>query len=90
MVSFVARRTEFSPFRGISALVGKFANLQLPKYLLIPILKIYISLYKINTKDILKEDLKEYKTINEFFIRELKEGVRTIDDKDDSHSVCSP
>eukprot|EP00343_Euplotes_focardii_P001105 CAMPEP_0205802906 /NCGR_PEP_ID=MMETSP0205-20121125/5384_1 /ASSEMBLY_ACC=CAM_ASM_000278 /TAXON_ID=36767 /ORGANISM="Euplotes focardii, Strain TN1" /LENGTH=336 /DNA_ID=CAMNT_0053070101 /DNA_START=181 /DNA_END=1187 /DNA_ORIENTATION=+ len=47
-------------------------------------------MYKINTEDILLTDLNEYNTINEFFIRKLKEGVRTIDEPENSHSVCSP
>ena len=86
----VLSRAKFDPWRGISALTGKIANLNLPKPLLLLILKMYISLYKINTEEILIKDLKDYKTINEFFIRKLADGVRTIDEQENSHSICSP
>ncbi|CAI2368306.1 unnamed protein product [Moneuplotes crassus] len=78
------------PWRLVSRFTGWFASLNLPQFVLLPILKMYISVYKINTDEILIEDLKEYKSISQFFIRKLKEGVRTIDEPNNPSSICSP
>jgi phosphatidylserine decarboxylase len=75
---------------GVSATVGKVAELRLPKFMLIPILKTYIYMYKINTEEIKRTDLNDYESINDFFTRHLKEGVRTIDELDNPKSICSP
>jgi phosphatidylserine decarboxylase len=45
--------------------------------------------YKINL-DEAEKPLTDYKTLNDFFTRKLKKGVRKIDGKDDPKAVVSP
>lgn len=62
----------------ISKVFGIFASLQLPGFLMMPILKTFIKMYKINLNEA-ELELGEYRSLNQFFSRGLKHGVRLID-----------
>lgn len=42
------------------------------------VIETFISIYHIDMKEVLKENPEDYKTFNEFFIRELKPGLRPL------------
>lgn len=67
----------YLPKRKISFLTGLFVELELPSFILLPIIKLYVNFYKVELDEV-KEPLESFKTFNEFFTRELKEGVREI------------
>lgn len=52
------------------------------------IINLFAKVYKIDLNEAEKSSPKDYKTFNEFFIRELKEGARPIDS--DEKSLCLP
>lgn len=47
-------------------------------------------MYSINTEEIKRQNLSDYESINDFFTRHLKDGVRTIDELENPKFVCSP
>lgn len=57
---------------------------------LTPMLKAYCSFYNVDLSEVKKQDLSDFDTFSEFFIRELKEGARPIANKEDPRSICSP
>ena len=67
------------PLKAMSRLWGKMTNWQLPITLREPILGLYCKLFAVNLAEALDADLKNYTNLNEFFRRELKPGVRTVD-----------
>ncbi len=66
------------PSNLISKIFGLLSLIQFPKMIMIFIIKIFSKIYKINLNEV-KKDISEFKNLNEFFIRELKEGVRPIE-----------
>lgn len=81
-------RTNF--YGTVSRASGRIANLQLPKFLLSPILKIYCRFYNVNQDEIRGEGLKQFTSISNFFTRKLKDGVRVIENKTNPNTVVSP
>ncbi len=70
-----------------SRLVGKLAdskNKKVKNYLI----NLAIKKFKINVSEAAIENLDEYKSFNEFFIRKLKDGVRPLDKN--NKSITSP
>ena len=53
-------------------------------------LSLYWKFYNVNTEEMLAEDLSQFNSFNEFFTRKLKPDWRTIDDKENPNSICSP
>lgn len=51
------------------------------------LIKLYISLFKVNLKECERESIEDYKTFCEFFTRKLKKGVHKIDKT--SNSIVS-
>ncbi|MCS7205929.1 MAG: archaetidylserine decarboxylase [Leptospiraceae bacterium] len=66
------------PSNLISKIFGYFSLIRFPQPLMKWIILVFTKIYKINLSEI-KKDLKEFRNLNEFFIRELKEEVRPID-----------
>ncbi|MFN3603964.1 MAG: archaetidylserine decarboxylase [Leptonema sp. (in: bacteria)] len=66
------------PSNLISKLFGMFSLIQFPQPIMVLVIKAFAKFYKINLKEI-KDDLKKFKNLNSFFIRELKANVRPID-----------
>ena len=75
------------PKRFLSNVIAGMAEtkIKLVKNLLI---KSAISIFRINMDEALTRDLSKYETFNDFFIRQLKDGVRPIDER--TNSICSP
>lgn len=87
IVFFVRENTML---RSISRMTGKFTSLRLPKFMLVPMIKVYCKMYGVNLEEIETQDLKEFDTFQHFFIRRLKHGSREIDEPENPHSLCSP
>ena len=62
----------------ISRLFGYFARFKFPKFLMLPILKVFSKTYSIKLEEA-ELSLKQYSSLNAFFIRNLKKGIRKID-----------
>ncbi|TKF19129.1 phosphatidylserine decarboxylase [Vibrio genomosp. F6] len=65
------------PQHGLTRLVGKIASAKAGA-LTTAIINWFIKQYKVNMDEALHSDPKHFKTFNEFFVRELKEGMRPI------------
>ncbi len=65
------------PKHWISRFFGYFACFEFPKFLMSPILKIFSRAYQIKL-DEAEFQLREYPSLNQFFIRNLKKGMRKI------------
>ncbi|MBC3767035.1 archaetidylserine decarboxylase [Neptunicella marina] len=75
------------PKHALSRLVGKLAAAKMG-WLTTWFIKLFIKQYNVNMQEALHPDPAYYTTFNEFFTRELKPGVRTIDD--DEQSLIQP
>ncbi len=73
---------KYAPKHAITRIIGKIATKEL-KGLTTAIIKLFIKPYKIDMDEALHSDPAHFKTFNDFFIRELKQGVRPIVDGDD-------
>ncbi len=62
----------------ISRVFGWISEIPLPRFIRVPILLAFANFYKINLGEADKA-LAEYPSLNKFFTRALKEGVRVID-----------
>jgi len=71
----------------VSRLFGMLASLQPPRFIKIPLLLAFAKLNKINMSES-ELELKDYKSLNNFFTRALKNGARIIDP--DNQVVVSP
>ncbi|MCG3730920.1 archaetidylserine decarboxylase [Vibrio cincinnatiensis] len=65
------------PQHGLTRLVGKLASAKAGG-LTTAIIRWFIKQYNVNMDDALHSDPKYYSTFNEFFVRELKPGVRPV------------
>ncbi|MFA0485085.1 archaetidylserine decarboxylase [Vibrio sp. 10N.222.55.B11] len=65
------------PQHGLTRLIGKLASAKAGG-LTTAIINWFIKQYKVNMDEALHSDPKHFKTFNEFFVRELKEGMRPI------------
>ncbi len=61
----------------ITRLAGKLASAKLG-FVTSGVIKLFISQYKVEMQDAKNPDHKSYSTFNDFFVRELKDGVRPI------------
>ena len=86
----IAKQLKVNFFGTISRMSGMIMNIKLPKFLLVPLLKIFWSVYKINREEMEIANLKDFPTFRHFFTRKLKISVRTIEDENDEDSICSP
>ena len=71
------------PKHAISRLVGKLAAAQAGP-LTTGLIKVFINAYGINMNEAQQSDAKDYKTFNQFFTRPLKDGMRPIDQTEQS------
>lgn len=83
MKAFYQLLTELSSQKSISKITGKLAKSKLSKGLI----PHFAKTYKINLSEVEKE-LQEYPSLNAFFTRRLKEGLRPIDER--AEMVISP
>lgn len=68
------------PQHGLTRLVGKIASAKAGR-LTTAIITWFIKKYKVNMDEALHSDPKHFQTFNEFFVRELKEGMRPISEE---------
>lgn len=57
--------------RFVSRMVGKIADTKIPEFMRRHIYESYIRFYNVNQDEILDQDLTNYKTIKDFFIRKI-------------------
>ena len=69
----------------LSRLVGSLASKPISR----PFIPWFAKRYKINLEDA-EKDIKEYRTLNQFFTRRLKDGLRPVEERDNTKSICSP
>lgn len=75
------------PKHAISRLVGKLAAAQ-AGWLTTSLIKYFIKTYKIDMSEAKLKKAEDFETFNDFFTRELAEGVRTINTND--QQLCYP
>eukprot|EP00347_Sterkiella_histriomuscorum_P005657 403355758 len=85
-----ASQYRFAMTRKMSQFTGFVMNMPLPPYLRVYIFKGFGALYGVNFDEIKVEDINQFRTFNQFFTRELKEGVRQIQNETDLKTMCSP
>jgi phosphatidylserine decarboxylase len=71
------RILKFLPRVFISRVVGKLASLKAPSFLVRPVMKWFAGRYNINLAEAEKE-FHEYGSLNDFFTRKLKPGLRPL------------
>lgn len=62
----------------------------LPPYLRKYVYLGFGKLYGVNFDEIAVDDINSFRTFNQFFTRELKEGARSIENEHELSSLCSP
>lgn len=65
------------PQHGLTRLVGKFASSKAGS-LTTAVIRLFVKQYKVNMDEALHSDPAHFKTFNEFFVRELKPGMRPV------------
>ena len=68
----------YLPKSWISYFVGKLAHIPLPSFLSKPIILWFVNRYKVDLSEV-KNELSSFRSIGQFFTRELKSGVRLIE-----------
>ncbi|GAA6004001.1 hypothetical protein JCM10207_006506 [Rhodosporidiobolus poonsookiae] len=68
------------PLRSISRLYGAVNAYELPVWFRVPGYKLYSYIFGVNLDEADPPDLREYRSMSEFFMRRLKPGARPIDD----------
>jgi len=58
--------------RLVSRIVGKIGDCKLPLFMRSAVLNSYVNFYKVNKDEILDQELNNYETVKDFFIREIK------------------
>ncbi|CAH0552621.1 unnamed protein product [Brassicogethes aeneus] len=76
------------PLRTLSRCWGWIADTQLPVFLRSPVYTLYSNTFGVNISEALNEDLTSYPSLADFFVRALKDGVRTIDKESCMVSPC--
>jgi phosphatidylserine decarboxylase len=66
------------PLRNLSRLWGYINSLELPVWLRPYSFRLYAKVFGCNLEEIEIEDLKQYKSLGDFFYRKLKDGVRPV------------
>eukprot|EP00764_Aduncisulcus_paluster_P010645 gnl/Carplike_NY0171/3778_a5097_253.p1 GENE.gnl/Carplike_NY0171/3778_a5097_253~~gnl/Carplike_NY0171/3778_a5097_253.p1 ORF type:complete len:316 (+),score=50.53 gnl/Carplike_NY0171/3778_a5097_253:148-1095(+) len=66
------------PTRFMSRLVGKLMSCAMPRWLLRLIINFWVKTFGVKLDEMLASSIDEFSTVNEFFTRPLRPGVRTI------------
>jgi phosphatidylserine decarboxylase len=75
------------PHHGLSRLVAVLANCRWP-IIKGPFIRLFAKRYGVDLAEAKIQDYRQYRTFNEFFTRELKDGARPIDGL--AHTLVSP
>lgn len=78
------------PLRSISRLYGLVNSYTLPVWFRVPGYKLYSWIFGVNLDECDPADLREYRSMSEFFMRRLKDGVRPIADAPLVRDLKSP
>ena len=76
--------------RRISRFTGYATSFPLPPGLRVLAYKAFGGIYGVNYSEMKVEELNAFRNFNQFFTRELKDGVRPIDTPQDASSLVSP
>ena len=68
------------PLRSMSRLYGMLNSYTLPVWFRVPGYKLYAFIFGVNLDECDPSDLREYRSMSDFFMRKLKPGVRPIAD----------
>lgn len=74
---------EALPLRFLSRVWGRMMDVELPHFLLVPLLKQYCKFFNVNMADAVIEDVSGYKSVGQFFRRPLKPELRPISAQSD-------
>ena len=66
------------PTRALSRAFGSFANSTIPEALRSPLFGAYGRFYGVNFDEMQATSVKEFRSFNEFFTRQLKQGARSV------------
>lgn len=64
----------------MSRLYGALNAYTLPVWFRVPGYKLYAYIFGVNLTECEPEDLREYRSMSEFFMRKLKDGMRPVAD----------
>ncbi|CDW77311.1 phosphatidylserine decarboxylase [Stylonychia lemnae] len=74
----------------MSQFTAYLTNCPLPPYLRMYIYKAFGLIYGVKFDEIKIQDINKFRTFNQFFTRELKDGVRPIENEFNHKTLCSP
>lgn len=74
------------PLRTLSRIYGSLNEYTLPVWFRVPGFKLYAWIFGVNLEEAEITDLKQYRSLSEFFMRRLKDGARPVDD----YALVSP
>jgi hypothetical protein len=57
--------------RWLSRQIGRVGDISIPEFMRKSLYNFYVKMYSVNSEEILNQDLNSYKTIKDFFIREI-------------------
>lgn len=69
----------YLPRNLLSALFGRLTRFRFPRPITTAVIRAFASYYKVNLTEC-DRGIEEYSSLSEFFVRPLREGVRTIED----------
>jgi phosphatidylserine decarboxylase len=69
--------TRYLPKNHLSFIMGKLVHLPLPRFIWIPVIKIFSNFYNIKL-DEAEKPVSEYESLGDFFVRRLKPGIRPL------------
>jgi phosphatidylserine decarboxylase len=68
------------PLRSASRIYGALNSYTLPVWFRVPGFKLYATIFGVNLDECDPSDLTQYRSLSDFFMRQLKPGVRPIDE----------
>ncbi len=68
------------PLNALSRVWGRFNDMTIPVWMRPAGYKLYSAIFGCNLSEMKDPDLKHYRNLAEFFVRELAPGTRPIDD----------
>ena len=69
------------PARTLSRAWGRMASSELPSVLRKPLLGLYVWAFGCRMEEAMEEDLQDYQSLKQLFIRTLKDGARPVSDQ---------
>jgi len=76
--------------RAMSRFTGRLCNYELPESMRPAVYKGFGKFYGVNFDEIKVDDLRKFRSFNQFFTRQLKHGARAVDEPQNLKNLCSP